>query len=345
MQEESLPGCRQPGRPKAPGLPPRQVLRIGLLGFLMPVVLVLEGVAGFGRFVPDIDQFLTTNLRMLESLAPQLLVLALGLSAALAGLGARRAGLVLALLAALAGAGIAAEYRAMRAPPAGAGAGAGAATGGLRLLWFNMLAENPTPPARLIAAIRAAGADVVILAEAAALREAVAGLGDLYPYRLGCATRGRCGLILLSRFPLAKARFRDFPAGPERMVRVALDVPGHGAVELAGIHQTKPWYLGLIGGEAEAVKWGLWSARARPLVVAGDFNAAPWSLRMRRIRAEQGLGFAARPVPTWPARAGRFGVPIDHVLVRGGASIARLVPWGADLGSNHRGLIAEIDLP
>ena len=129
-------------------------------------------------------------------------------------------------------------------------------------------------------------------------------------------------------------------------MKVTLAVPGHGAVVVAGIHQTKPWYLGLVGGEAEAVRWGLRPGkRALPMVVAGDFNAAPWSLRMRRIQREQDLRFAAWPVPTWPAGAGGLGVPIDHVLVRGGAGIARLEPWGADLGSNHRGLIAGIDLP
>lgn len=334
-----LAGIRRAGRPagRAPGIPPATRLRLHLTGFLVPLVLALEAVAGLGRFVPDLDQFLSTNLRMLEHLAPHLLVLSLLLSLAIAGLGARRAGLALALLALLAGAGIVQDTRAMRAPVA--------AASDLTLLWFNVLAENPTPPDRIAAAIRAAGADVVILAEAAAMRTALAGLADLYPYRLGCAAPERCGLILLSRFPFDQTRTRDFPSGPERMMKVTLAVPGHGAVVVAGIHQTKPWYLGLVGGEAEAVKWGLWSAKAKPLVVAGDFNAAPWSLRMRRIQQEQHLRFAAWPVPTWPAAAGGLGVPIDHVLVRGGTGIARIEPWGADLGSNHRGLIAGIDLP
>ena len=216
----------------------------------------------------------------------------------------------------------------------------------LRLLWFNVLAENPTPPERLVTAIRAADADVVLLAEPAPLRRAVDALADLYPYRIGCEEAEPCGLILLSRFPFAKVRFHDFPSGVHRMLRVELEVPGHGPVALAGLHQTKPWYLGLTGSETEAVRWGLRpDRRALPMVVAGDFNAAPWSQRMRQLRQEQGLGFAAWPVSTWPAAAGEFGVPIDHVLVRGGAGIARLTPWGGNLGSNHRGLIAEIDLP
>lgn len=358
--------------------------RAHLVGFLVPLTLGIEAVAGLGRFLPDIDQFLSTNVRMLESLAPQLLVLALLLSLGVARLGARRAGLALALLALLAGAGVVRDYRAMRAPDPvpgtvsapgadpGADPSAGAdRAGDLRLLWFNMLAENPTPPARLVAAIRAAGADVVLLAEPAPLRGALADLADLYPYRLGCdaaaaaAPDGEdgdpdgdaeagpqigpgagCGLVLLSRFPVAKPRFYDFPSGPERLLRVEITVPGHGRISLAGIHQTKPWYLGLTGGEADTIRWGLRRGRqVLPLVVAGDFNAAPWSLRMRRIHRRQELGFWRWPVSTWPAAAGDLGVPIDHVMVRDGAGIASLAAWGADLGSNHRGLIAEIDLP
>lgn len=336
----SLVETRRRGR-RTRAIAPGARLRLHLVGLLVPLALALEAVAGLGRFVPDIDQFLSTNLRMLESLAPQILVVALILSLAVAGLGGRRAGLGLALLAVLAAAGIAWEYRGMRAPPAAAGAAAD-----LRLLWFNVLAGNPTPPERLVAAIRASGADVVLLAEAVPLRGALDALADLYPYRLGCSETARCGLVLLSRFPVDRPRFHDFPSGPDRMLRVVLDVPGHGSIALAGIHETKPWYLGLTGGEAEAIRWGLRpGAQALPLLVAGDFNAAPWSLRMRRLQGEQGLGFARWPVPTWPAAAGPLGVPIDHVLVRDGVGILRLAPWGADLGSNHRGLIAEIALP
>ena len=326
---------RRSGRPE---MPPGTWLRFHLLGLLVPLVVALEAVAGLGRFVPDVDQFLSTNLRMLEHPAPQLLVLALVLSVAVGGLGARRTGVVLALLALLAGAGIVRDYRAMRGPVA-------TGDGDLRLLWFNVWGETATSPERIVAAIRASGADVVMLAEAAPLRAAAAGLADLYPYRLGCAEAGPCGLLLLSRVPVGQGRFNDFPSGPDRMVRGLLAVPGHGTVALAGIHETKPWYLGLTGGESEAVRWGLRWNKALPMVVAGDFNAAPWSLRMRRLQREHGLGFAVWPVPTWPVPAGRFGVPIDHVMVRGGPAIIRLLPWGADLGSNHRGLIAEITLP
>ena len=314
-----------------------RALRLLIAGFLAPVVLLLE-VAASGRYLPSFDQFLSTNLRMLEHLGPQLLVLALVLALGLGAVGARRTGAVLAVLAVLGGAAILRDYRAVRTPPA--------TTSDLRLLWFNVLHENATPPDRIAAAIRGSGADVVLLAEALPMREARIGLADLYPYQLGCADADRCGLILLSRFPFSRERLRDFPTGPERFLRVVLEVPGHGDIALAGVHETKPWYLGLTNGETEAVRWGLRPGkRALPMVVAGDFNAAPWSFRMRRLAAEQALGLARGPVATWPVAARRFGVPIDHVLVRGGVGIVRLAPWGADLGSNHRGLIAGIDLP
>ena len=76
---EILHPARRRPPPRAGQRSRLRALRPLLAGFLVPLILVLEAAA-WGRYVPSFDQFLSTNLRMLEHLGPQLLGLALVLS-------------------------------------------------------------------------------------------------------------------------------------------------------------------------------------------------------------------------------------------------------------------------
>ncbi len=107
----------------------------------------------------------------------------------------------------------------------------------------------------------------------------------------------------------------------------------------------KPWVLGFSEAEAEVVKAALGVEHAPPTILVGDFNAAPWSRRIRQIEKTFGLRHAPFPIATWPVEAGFLGIPIDHILLRGGTAFVEIAPWGAELGSNHRGLRATITLP
>jgi endonuclease/exonuclease/phosphatase (EEP) superfamily protein YafD len=115
-------------------------------------------------------------------------------------------------------------------------------------------------------------------------------------------------------------------------------------LNLIFMHMVKPWYLGMAAAEREALDAALGGPKDLPLVLMGDFNAAPWSRRMRQVEQKHGLRHAPFPVATWPVEAGPFGLPIDHVLVRGRAELVSVDPWGAHLGSNHRGLKAKLAL-
>ena len=77
----------------------------------------------------------------------------------------------------------------------------------------------------------------------------------------------------------------------------------------------------------------------------GDFNAAPWSRSLWRLERAHGLRHPSRPIATWPRELGGFGLPIDHILLRGPAGFQEISPWGEALGSNHRGLLARVALP
>jgi endonuclease/exonuclease/phosphatase (EEP) superfamily protein YafD len=85
-----------------------------------------------------------------------------------------------------------------------------------------------------------------------------------------------------------------------------------------------------------------------PTIIAGDFNAAPWSHAATRISTASrtiivsGLRFTLRkPLATW---APQLKLPIDHVLAS-----RELTPLGAELGSSvgsdHMPVLARFALP
>jgi endonuclease/exonuclease/phosphatase (EEP) superfamily protein YafD len=63
---------------------------------------------------------------------------------------------------------------------------------------------------------------------------------------------------------------------------------------------------------------------------------------VRQLEAETGMRGPRWPPATWPVWAGPFGVPIDQLLVRGGVGVVRMKGFGAGLGSNHRGFVADL---
>jgi endonuclease/exonuclease/phosphatase (EEP) superfamily protein YafD len=94
------------------------------------------------------------------------------------------------------------------------------------------------------------------------------------------------------------------------------------------------------------------------LIVVGDFNSTPWSPyyrqfvdKARLVNAQQGFGLA----PTWTSLAVRklpgwlqpfLSVPIDHIFTRSGSLKMRSTSFhaGADIGSDHVPIVAEIGL-
>ncbi len=82
------------------------------------------------------------------------------------------------------------------------------------------------------------------------------------------------------------------------------------------------------------------------VLVAGDFNATPWSQAYRSFRRNtelQDSSAATLPWPTWfggSAVASVLAVPIDHVLHgKGWRVVERRI--GPDIGSDHRPLIVS----
>lgn len=309
-----------------------------LVGVLMlPTVLcIMIGISAF--YWPNTG-FAGTFGRMFDSLAPQMLGAGLMLSLVLLGIG-RRAwvrGLAIALISmALAGGGVLAARHMAISIPLGKNL-----TPKFNVLWFNIYANNSTPPDELADAILNSGADVVVLGEAEPILPALDRLLEAYPHRLGC-TDTVCSTLVLSKLAFVPQSAEMITTTrPGRMAAFEVLLPNGRSVSLLAVHMPKPWYYGFYDIDL----WYLINRSQRatgPLVVVGDFNAAPWSRSMARIFNETGLSPPRTPSATWPAAASVFGVPIDQILFRDTTTPTELRPWGAGLGSNHRGFFASV---
>lgn len=318
-------------------MPERPVfhLRSWFLGVMSPVLLLVALAAArparwwpSGGRLPDV-------IVILDSLALHMAGLALVVAAILALLHLRVPALLLALIAL---GGLAELQLQKRAHGMALLPETGAAPS---ILWFNLLKTNPVPADDLIATLAAAPADLIILAEAGPLRGHLPELRRVFPVVQGCDTQ-RCELLVLSRqVPVSLSQRKLYGTRPERLVHARFALPDGQSLSVIGAHMVKPWYHGF----RQVDEWYLMDEidrSAGPLVVVGDFNAAPWSRMIRHLSARCGLVSPRSSPATWPAQLGWLGVPLDGILLRGGAGVSGVAPWGADLGSNHRGILLDV---
>lgn len=220
--------------------------------------------------------------------------------------------------------------------------------------------------------LRTRPADVVVLQEVAPklikrLREA----DDGYPYRLvaeesyegyedykmwhfggersGADSRNGWrsseATVVLSVWPIIERRMPEPQTRAWQMSQVRLDMGDGLQPWIVVVHPPSPVIAGnlplrdRIFGELAATVGQLDGS----VIVAGDFNATPYTPAFRAFAEGAGLASFERFPATYPSRLRDLGLPIDHVLVRD----ARLVDLQAipPIGSDHRPLSARILLP
>ncbi|NVK20308.1 MAG: endonuclease/exonuclease/phosphatase family protein [Methylocystaceae bacterium] len=312
---------------------PRRIWLERATGLWIGLLFAAMGLGLFSQEVADSNQLFGTLARMADSLRPHLLLLSIAMALVLL----RRDRVIswICILAALSGmVAMVADYRARVAPEAG--------QGDLTLLWFNLRYDNDIAVTDLERALHDSGADLVALTETLPARDLGDRLADLYPYRWGDGADS--GIMVFSRHPFDQLPVRLPRPGATRFLKLRLEVPDRVPLDLVLVHMSKPWYLGPRAQEQAFLEKALTRDAERPLVVMGDFNAAPWSRGLRDNERRHRLRHVARPVPTWPASIAWLGLPIDHVLLRG-TRMHRLQAWGEGLGSNHLGLRVGIKMP
>lgn len=177
-------------------------------------------------------------------------------------------------------------------------------------------------------------------------RRALAGaeLRALYPYRLEAPQPDPFGLAILSRHPLEEGQILE-PTDPLQTLRLHASMRLAGrSVALVALHPMPP--LNHAYAAARDATLADESARlartGQPALMAGDFNASPWSRSLFAI--DPTLQRASGLAPTWPNALGRLSLlPLDHVFASG--------HWrtvdnglGPDLGSDHRPVVVRLQL-
>ena len=224
----------------------------------------------------------------------------------------------------------------------------GPAEDGVSIVSLNVLRFNhDTAPA--IDYLRGRAADVVAVLEVnPEWAAAIETLADVYPHRFVESRLDNFGAAVLSRWPLVDPRLVDFGDMGYPSIVADVDRP-EGRFRFIAIHPYPPYSRTsseMLVRHLHAVAAG--AARSLlPCIVAGDFNATPWSAGFRAFAAGSGLRDTAlgRGVqPTWNARIPLLRIPIDHIFVPPTAAVIRRTV-GPNVGSDHFPVEAEVLLP
>lgn len=215
----------------------------------------------------------------------------------------------------------------------------------LRLMVYNIHYRNDDLAA-VAELVRQYDPDVVFLMEySGAIQQQIETSFAAYPHRLIRTSRFTMGLALFSRVPITATEIHRFAATRIPVFEVQLQLDGKSFTFVGG----HPW--------PPQPQWGNLHRRqmqeitrvaagaASPLIVAGDFNAAPWAYSVYRlasdaavrvVRADFDLGKTWQPLPG-------VGLPLDHILVSNEWQVLDL-QYGPPGGSDHVPLIIDLRL-
>ncbi|WP_138758777.1 endonuclease/exonuclease/phosphatase family protein [Modestobacter altitudinis] len=240
--------------------------------------------------------------------------------------------------------------------PTYAGAGPVAAGPMLTVLTANVKLGEADPDG-VMAAVRSAGADVVLLQELAPelrTRLAAEGLDQVLPHSVVEARPGADGIGLWSRYPLADPQ-RDRLTFPWVAARVVVG-EGRPSATVLAFHAAGPWPqsadewvrdMARLPGVLDRLAAGA-DEHGSSVLVGGDFNAT-WGNAQFRALLQDGYRDSAEQLGRqWTATfPSGYAVPpligIDHLLVRGAA--AQELRTVEIPGSDHRGLVVRVALP
>ncbi len=186
--------------------------------------------------------------------------------------------------------------------------------------------------ADLVADIRDAGADLVLLQEVSVANAAIlTDLRDAFPHQHLCRYTRRSGIAVLSRFEPAGGN--TFCLRGVGMAGLKVET-GSGPVWAVSLHLTHPFphnqerQVDRVAGRLAALD--------APIVLGGDFNMVAWSHTLGEIAEASGTELAGPPRTSF--FLGPVPLSIDHVLAPGGGATATR----PDFGSDHRGILARV---
>lgn len=225
----------------------------------------------------------------------------------------------------------------------------------LRVAWIN--AHHPEQPDRIADWLDAEQPQVVGVAElrtGLALRNV---LQERYPYWRSCLGGGRCSTLLYSRAaPLGAQSLAHGDADNRKALSTVTMTFGSGTTgadrqalpdtRIFAVHLSRPLPVG--AQRYELLKLDEYLGHSASALIMGDFNMSPRMRLLRDFAARNGLRVTPTGRPTWPSTIRGRSLPglwqIDHLLV-GRDWRVTAIRIGPDVGSDHRGFVADLCRP
>lgn len=214
----------------------------------------------------------------------------------------------------------------------------------IRIVSFNILNSNHKNGARIANNLIELTPDIAIILEAAPLSPHMDALKKQFPYSVGCEQEKKCDLLILSKLEILEAEELHPSARTTHRAHHLQIKTRAGAISVYAVHLTKP-DQGPFQTQEFAYLANILASTSGGVILAGDFNSAAWNTDFTQFLATSGMQINQIEPATWPVEVGAFGIPIDHILVRSPFQFTTLSALPDSMGSNHRGLIAHINLP
>ncbi len=216
-----------------------------------------------------------------------------------------------------------------------------AASRPLNLVTFNVWASNSDIDG-IAAYLLETDADVIVLQEFwLQTKKLKRLLKSQYPWQADCRKVSYCDSALFSKKPWTRTGILK----PDRVRPPTLWAKfgaGESAFTVASAHFDRPPSLRHKRQLESMADWV--RNQSSPVILAGDFNATPWSYAMTSFREQAGLNIVPGYRPTWPAHLLFAQLPIDHVLVSPGIK-SLSAERGRSTGSDHKPVRVELSLP
>ncbi|MGD9967381.1 MAG: endonuclease/exonuclease/phosphatase family protein [Hyphomonadaceae bacterium] len=217
----------------------------------------------------------------------------------------------------------------------------------VRIIWLN--SQSGSSPEGVTDYIINADADFVMLAEYHAEGRAIPEeIRAAYPYFSNCVEPHDCNVVILSRHEPVSERL-EMAAGQSGLRMVWTDYAIAGApLRLMAVHMRRPYPAARYLAHRRELLAFLGDSDRNNLILAGDFNATPWSFALRQFDEQSGLSRHDRAIVTWPAArwtrlrlpAPEAFMPLDHVYSGANWQLVS-VRRGPRTGADHFPIEAE----
>ena len=215
----------------------------------------------------------------------------------------------------------------------------------IKVLSSNLLLENTNYDAQL-RLIETVEPDVISFQEYTyAWHEVLTKRLADYPYHMAKPTNGSFGIALFSKHPIVSGGVSLLMPNSTYIADVTIEV-GEKKIRVIGVHPPPPSSKRMYTMRNDLLLSlaQLSANHDGALIMAGDFNATPWTSHFSNLlydgklrHARAGVGIRA----SWPANTIPFGIPIDHILVNKHLSVKSFSAAKIN-GSDHRAIWSQL---